>query len=99
MDNNLRIWRNFSIGNVFDLVILDTRNYDRSITDLGWNEDYLPKIMNDAGRSLMGSPQENWFYNSLKHSASRGASWRLIGSQVVFSTVNMSSRGQDIYNT
>lgn len=39
MDNNLRIWRSFSIGNLFDLIILDTRNYDRSITDLSWNTD------------------------------------------------------------
>lgn len=39
MDNNLRIWRSFSIGNLFDLIILDTRNYDRSITDLSWNTE------------------------------------------------------------
>jgi alkaline phosphatase D len=34
MDDNLRIWRSFSIGNLLDLVMLDTRQYDRSITDL-----------------------------------------------------------------
>ncbi|CAK1364625.1 unnamed protein product [Cercospora beticola] len=99
MDNNLRIWRSFSIGNLFDLIILDTRNYDRSITDLGWNEDYIPEIMNDAGRTLMGSIQENWFYNSLKRSASRGATWRLIGSQIVFSTINSTSWFGTAYNT
>ncbi|KAF7185520.1 Alkaline phosphatase D [Pseudocercospora fuligena] len=88
MDNNLRIWRNFSIGSLFDLIVLDTRNYDRSITDLTWNEDYIPKIMNDAGRTMMGSIQENWFYNNLKRST---ATWRLIGSQVVFSTINATS--------
>lgn len=27
MDDNLRIWRSFSIGSLFDLIILDTRNY------------------------------------------------------------------------
>lgn len=36
MDDNLRIWRSFSIGNLFDLIMLDTRQYDRSITDLYW---------------------------------------------------------------
>ncbi len=34
MDDNLRIWRSFSIGSLADLLILDTRQYDRSITDL-----------------------------------------------------------------
>jgi alkaline phosphatase D len=32
MDDNLRIWRTFSIGTLFDLIMLDTRHYDRSIT-------------------------------------------------------------------
>ena len=41
--------------------MLDTRNYDRSITTLGgWNDDYVTEISNDAGRTLMGSDQENW---------------------------------------
>lgn len=60
MDDNLRIWRNFKIGTLFDLVMLDTRNYDRSITDLYYNTDYIHAISNDAGRSMMGSRQENW---------------------------------------
>jgi len=33
MDDNLRIWRSFSIGSLIDLIMLDTRQYDRSITD------------------------------------------------------------------
>lgn len=34
MDDGLRIWRNFQMGNLFDLIMIDTRNYDRSITDI-----------------------------------------------------------------
>lgn len=64
--------------------------YDRSITDLYWNTDYINDISNDAGRSLMGSRQENWFYNQLSSSANRGATWRIIGSQIVFSRLNES---------
>lgn len=90
MDDNLRIWRSFSIGKLIDLVMLDTRQYDRSITDLYWNTDYVHAISNDAGRSLMGSHQEQWFYNQLSHSAKRGATWRVIGSQIVFSRLNES---------
>ena len=90
MDDNLRIWRSFQIGSLLDLVMLDTRQYDRSITDLYWNTDYIHTISNDAGRSMMGSRQENWFYNSLKSSAARGATWRVIGSQTVMSRLNES---------
>lgn len=90
MDDNLRIWRSFSIGKLFDLVMLDTRQYDRSITDLYWNTDYVHEISNDAGRSMMGSRQENWFYSSIIASKNRGAAWRLIGSQTVFSKLNES---------
>jgi alkaline phosphatase D len=55
MDDNLRIWRSFSMGKLFDLIMLDTRNYDRSITTLGWNDDYISDIRDDAARTLMGS--------------------------------------------
>lgn len=79
------------MGKLFDLVMLDTRNYDRSITTLGWNDDYIYEISNDAGRSLMGSHQENWFYNQLSKSAKRGAAWRIIGNQIVFSRINITS--------
>ncbi|KAF4555768.1 Hypothetical protein D9617_2g057310 [Elsinoe fawcettii] len=91
LDNNLRIWRNFRLGKLLDLTILDTRNYDRSITDLNWNENYLPDIYNDAGRTLMGSDQENWFYRTLRESKERGATWRVIGNQIVFSRINVTS--------
>ena len=61
MDDNLRIWRSFTIGSLFDLIMLDTRNYDRAITTLGWDDEYVQKISNDASRTLMGSDQENWY--------------------------------------
>lgn len=81
MDDNLRIWRNFKIGNLLDLIMLDTRHYDRSITDLYLNSGYIRKIADDIGRSMMGPRQEYWFYESLKSSAKRQATWRVIGSQ------------------
>lgn len=90
MDDNLRIWRSFSIGRLLDLIMLDTRQYDRSITDLYWNTNYIHQISNDAGRSMMGSRQENWFFSQLKSSAQRAATWRVVGSQTVFSRINES---------
>jgi alkaline phosphatase D len=87
MDDNLRIWRSFALGNLVDLVIIDTRNYDRSITSLGWNDKYIDAIRDEASRSLMGSRQEHWFYNQLSESKKRGAKWRIVGNQIVFSRV------------
>ncbi|GKT48207.1 alkaline phosphatase D [Colletotrichum spaethianum] len=91
MDDNLRIWREFSFGSLFDLVMLDTRQYDRAITDVYTNTDYVHAISNDASRSLMGPRQEAWFYKTLKESSSRGATWRVIGNQIVFSRMNESA--------
>ncbi|KKY20427.1 putative alkaline phosphatase [Diplodia seriata] len=90
MDDNLRIWRSFSLGNLVDIIMLDTRQYDRSVTDLYWNTEYIHEIQNDAGR----------FYNQLTKSKNRGAAWRLIGSQIVFSRLNQSTTGgvDDPYN-
>ncbi|KAG9242313.1 PhoD-like phosphatase [Calycina marina] len=90
MDDNLRIWREFSFGSLFDLIMLDTRQYDRSITDVYTNTDYVHAISEDSGRSMMGSRQENWFYRSLINSSKRGAAWRLVGNQVIFSRMNES---------
>ena len=33
-DDKLRIWRNFQIGKLLDLTMLDTRQYDRDLTDV-----------------------------------------------------------------
>lgn len=39
----------------------------------------------------MGSRQENWFYRQLSKSQSRGATWRIVGNQIVFSRINITS--------
>ncbi|KAF3010414.1 hypothetical protein E8E15_000859 [Penicillium rubens] len=91
MDDNLRIWRNFKLGKLVDLIMLDTRQYDRSITDTYDNTNYIDEIKDDAGRSLMGSRQENWLQRNLIESANRGAHWRILGSQIIFSQLNMSA--------
>ena len=87
LDDGLRIWRSFQMGKLLDLIILDTRVYDRSITSLGWNDEYIDLIRDDPSRSLMGASQESWFYKSLSESSDRGATWRLIGNQIIFSRI------------
>ncbi|PHH81766.1 hypothetical protein CDD82_7936 [Ophiocordyceps australis] len=65
LDDGLRVWRSFQMGKLLDLVMVDTRNYDRSITSLDWNDHYIDLIRDDPSRTLMGARQENWFYRSL----------------------------------
>ncbi|KAF2870418.1 putative alkaline phosphatase [Massariosphaeria phaeospora] len=98
LDDNLRIWRSFPMGKLLDLIMLDTRNYDRSITTLGWNDEYISLIKDDASRSLMGSHQENWFYNQLSASAARGATWRIVGNQIIFARLNNTARSSNWLN-
>ncbi|PHH60874.1 hypothetical protein CDD81_1079 [Ophiocordyceps australis] len=87
LDDGLRVWRSFQMGKLLDLIMVDTRNYDRSITSLDWNDDYIDLIRDDASRTLMGARQENWFYRSLTQSQERGATWRVVGNQIIFSRV------------
>lgn len=98
MDDNLRIWRDFSFGNLVDLIMLDTRNYQRDITDYNSNRGYLDKIRDEQGRSLLGVQQENWFFRKLRESFSRRAKWRVVGQQVIFAGVNYGDRPQTPYN-
>jgi len=42
-------------------------------------------------RSIMGFEQENWFLTSLSESQARGAIWRIVGQQIVFSQLNESN--------
>ncbi|EMD38317.1 hypothetical protein CERSUDRAFT_48966, partial [Gelatoporia subvermispora B] len=83
--DKLRIWRNFQIGKLLDLTMLDTRQYDRDITDV-----HVNSIADVTNRSLMGTEQENWFYSTLSQSKERGATWRIVGQQIVFTQLNES---------
>ncbi|KAI0332126.1 hypothetical protein GY45DRAFT_1247315 [Cubamyces sp. BRFM 1775] len=91
-DDKLRIWRNFQIGKLLDLTMLDTRQYDRDITDLYYNTGMylIDSIADEESRSLMGNEQESWFFDTLSASKERGAIWRIVGQQIVFTQLNES---------
>ncbi|KAF7363373.1 Alkaline phosphatase D [Mycena sanguinolenta] len=76
--DQLRIWRNFQIGKLLDLTMLDTRNYDRDVTDVNYNH-VVGSLATFANRSLMGAAQEKWFEETLIQSQERGATWRIVG--------------------
>ncbi|KAJ3857001.1 PhoD-like phosphatase-domain-containing protein [Lentinula lateritia] len=89
VDDKLRIWRNFEIGKLLDLTMLDTRQYDRDITDLYYNT-VINTLAAYPNRSLMGFEQEKWFFDTLSQSQDRGATWRVVGQQIVFTQLNES---------
>ncbi|KAJ7285916.1 PhoD-like phosphatase-domain-containing protein [Mycena rebaudengoi] len=82
--DKLRIWRNFQIGKLLDLTMLDTRQYDRDVTDVNYNHDLVVSLASVPNRSLMGAAQEKWFADTLSASKNRGAVWRIVGQQIVF---------------
>lgn len=83
--DQLRIWRNFQIGKLLDLTMLDTRQYNRDVTDVNYNRAIVAALADEPKRSLMGANQEKWLQDTLSESKSRGAIWRVIGQQIVFS--------------
>ncbi|KAH8832807.1 PhoD-like phosphatase-domain-containing protein [Flagelloscypha sp. PMI_526] len=86
-NDKLRIWRNFQVGKLMDLTMLDTRHYDRDVTV---NIAALADVEN---RSMMGPIKKNVnhfrFLDTLDESVSRGAVWRVVGQQVIFTEIEI----------
>lgn len=91
MGDDLRVSRKFAFSDMFDLIMLDTRVYDRSSPDLDSDTDHTNKPKDDASSELMGPTQEEWFQETLKGSS---AKWRLIGSQLAFSHTMVGPNGK-----
>lgn len=79
MEQTGRIFRTFQFGDLADLIMLDTRNFDR---DQQVAANHLAGIA-DPSRSLLGEEQESWFYDQLSTSKQAGRKWRLVGQQVM----------------
>lgn len=83
-----RIYREFNFGDLLDIIALDTRKYDRDITDLSYNVDYVQSLAVelDSGRSIVGPQQEKWIEKTLLESKQRGTTWRMLLNQVILGT-------------
>jgi alkaline phosphatase D len=85
-----RIYRQFAYGDLFDLILLDTRYAGRdprvasSCDSVG---------IDDPARSLLGVDQEVWLFEALTSSLARGVGWRIIGQQVMMGQLSDVSRG------
>lgn len=77
-DSN-RIWRKLSYGSLAELILLDTRLFDR---DLQLSTPIQPQEnTTDAAKKMIGPVQRQFLIDSIKNST---ATWKLVGSQVVF---------------
>ena len=82
-----RLHRSFRLGQLATIAMLDTRS-SRSAqvesTDIAG--------LSRASRRMMGIAQEQWLYNTVRAGASAGATWSLIGQQVLFSPLTPPGR-------
>ncbi|RKS08805.1 alkaline phosphatase D [Nocardiopsis sp. Huas11] len=71
---DLQLFRRLSFGDLFDLHLLDTRQY-RSVQAEDGERD-------DPARTLLGQRQREWLFDGLANS---GARWNVLAQQVFFS--------------
>jgi alkaline phosphatase D len=96
------IYRSFRFGSLFDLAMLDTRLIGRdvqagaAIKGQAGNKG-TPAEWTDPNRQLLGAEQEQWLKESLSSSKQRGAAWRFLGNQVMFSPVRDPQDGQILF--
>lgn len=74
--NPERIYRNFTFGNLADLIMLDTRLYARDEQGSGAANN----------RSMLGYEQRHWLYDNLSNST---ATWKVIGQQVMMAPLTL----------
>jgi alkaline phosphatase D len=85
------IYRRFQIGQLADLIMLDTRlqgrdeqlDYQRDIAKAGGPEAFVKDLLMNPQRTILGADQENWLASQLADSQDRGAIWQIIGQQVL----------------
>lgn len=89
--NQQAIYRRFMIGDLADLLMLDARlegrdeqlNYVRDLKRYDSVEAFREQALNDPNRTILGADQENWLANQLAASNARGATWQVVGQQVL----------------
>lgn len=83
-----RIWRDFRFGDLIDVIALDTRKYDRDLTDLTYNRELVADLAVDleSERSIVGPKQEEWLEGRLLESKEEGTTWRMLLNQVILGT-------------
>jgi len=75
-----RIWRAFRVGDLAELVMLDSRLAGRDRQpESGADRD----VILDPQRTLLGREQEAWLAGRLRQAQQDGVRWKLLGQQVM----------------
>ena len=91
------IYRAFQIGDLADLLMLDTRlvgrdeqlDYAKGIEQAGSVEAFIKTDLYNPKRQMLGEEQEAWLQQALQRSKARGATWQVLGQQVLMGKLNI----------
>lgn len=91
------IYRAFQIGDLADLIMLDTRligrdeqlDYAKGIERAGSVEAFIKHDLYHPERQMLGKEQEAWLQQALQSSKARGATWQVLGQQVLMGKLNI----------
>jgi alkaline phosphatase D len=94
VNNNSLIYRSIKIGNLVNLIMLDTRVIARDkqlvITDYftatGFNAAAYQAAITNPSRTLLGATQRNWLVNQISSST---AKWQVLGQQILMGKMNV----------
>ena len=78
--NPNKIFRKIQLGDMAELILLDTRLFDRD-QDLGIPVNPITGNASDPNRTMIGQEQMDFLIGGMRNSKAR---WKLIGNQVVF---------------
>jgi alkaline phosphatase D len=86
-DEPKRMWRSFTVGDLAELVILDTRVWgrDKPCDQPG------SKAIDDPERTLLGGDQRSWAFGRIRDT---GASWCVVVSQVTVNPLRLDLPGE-----
>jgi len=92
------IYRSFQVGDLADLIMLDTRlvgrdrqlDYRRDLLGPGHSpQHFKEQILANPDRSLLGEEQFQWLAAALAGARGRGATWQIVGQQVLMGKLNI----------
>lgn len=87
-EDNSKIYRNVNIGNLVNLILMDTRLIGRDkqlvITDYftatGFDVNAFQTALTDPERTILGTEQREWILGNLSSNTAR---WQVLGQQVL----------------
>ncbi|SFE80067.1 alkaline phosphatase D [Bacillus sp. OV194] len=91
---DMRLYRNFTYGNLASFNVLDTRQYRSDQANGDGNKPQSAESM-DPRRTLMGKEQESWLFNNLSTSK---AHWNVLAQQIFFAQWNFGTSAAPVYS-